>query len=90
MNLVLKMPELRERLNALGSEPAGSTPEEMTARIRAESRMPARPTPRCFGNPDFFHATWAIASSGFETTMMMQFGEYFTTSSVTPATIPAP
>lgn len=37
MNLVLKMPEVRERLNALGSEPAGSTPEEMMARIRTES-----------------------------------------------------
>jgi hypothetical protein len=28
MNFVLKMPDIRERLNALGSEPAGSTPEE--------------------------------------------------------------
>ena len=37
MNLVLKMPEVRERLNALGSEPAGSTPDEMLARIRTES-----------------------------------------------------
>jgi hypothetical protein len=26
---------------------------------------------------------WAIASSGFDTGMMMQFGEYFTTCSVT-------
>ena len=37
MNAVLKMPDIRERLNALGSEPAGSTPEEMVARIRSES-----------------------------------------------------
>ena len=42
MNLVLKMPELRERLNALGSEPAGTTPEEMAARIRTESAQFAR------------------------------------------------
>jgi tripartite-type tricarboxylate transporter receptor subunit TctC len=42
MNLVLKMPEIRERLNALGSEPAGSTPEEMGARIRTESAQFAR------------------------------------------------
>lgn len=37
LNFVLKMPDIRERLNAVGSEPAGSTPEEMAARIRAES-----------------------------------------------------
>jgi tripartite-type tricarboxylate transporter receptor subunit TctC len=42
MNLVLKMPEVRERLNALGSEPAGSTPEEMMARMRTESTQFAR------------------------------------------------
>jgi tripartite-type tricarboxylate transporter receptor subunit TctC len=42
MNLVLRMPEIRERLNALGSEPAGTTAEEMVARIRAESAQFAR------------------------------------------------
>lgn len=42
MNLVLKMPEVRERLNALGSEPAGGSREEMTARIRTESAQFAR------------------------------------------------
>jgi tripartite-type tricarboxylate transporter receptor subunit TctC len=42
MNLVLKMPELRERLNALGSEPAGTTSQEMVERMRAESAQFAR------------------------------------------------
>ena len=42
MNLVLRMPEIRERLNALGSEPGGSTAEEMVARIRTESAQFAR------------------------------------------------
>lgn len=42
MNQVLKMPEVRERLNALGSEPAGSSPGEMAERIRAESAQFAR------------------------------------------------
>jgi tripartite-type tricarboxylate transporter receptor subunit TctC len=37
MQLVLKLPEVRERLGAVGSEPGGSTPEEMAARIRKES-----------------------------------------------------
>ena len=37
INAVLKMPDVRERLNALGSEPAGSSSEEMLARIRIES-----------------------------------------------------
>jgi tripartite-type tricarboxylate transporter receptor subunit TctC len=37
MNAVLNLPEIRERLNALGSEPAGSTPEQMLARMRRES-----------------------------------------------------
>jgi tripartite-type tricarboxylate transporter receptor subunit TctC len=36
IHTVLKLPELRERLNAVGSEPGGSTPEEMAARIRRE------------------------------------------------------
>jgi tripartite-type tricarboxylate transporter receptor subunit TctC len=42
MNLVLRMPEIRERLNALGSEPAGTTADEMVARIRTESAQFAR------------------------------------------------
>ena len=39
---VLRMPETRERLNALGSEPGGSTPEELAARIRTESEQFAK------------------------------------------------
>jgi tripartite-type tricarboxylate transporter receptor subunit TctC len=42
MNLVLRMPDIRERLNALGSEPAGTTADEMVARIRTESAQFAR------------------------------------------------
>jgi tripartite-type tricarboxylate transporter receptor subunit TctC len=42
MNQVLKMPEVRERLNALGSEPAGTTAAEMAARMREESAQFAR------------------------------------------------
>jgi tripartite-type tricarboxylate transporter receptor subunit TctC len=42
INLVLKMPDIRERLNALGSEPAGSTPDEMTARVGTESAQFAK------------------------------------------------
>jgi tripartite-type tricarboxylate transporter receptor subunit TctC len=37
INTVLKMADVRARLNGMGSEPAGSTVEEMAARISAES-----------------------------------------------------
>lgn len=33
---ILRMPEIRQRLSALGAEPAGSTPEEFAAHIKAE------------------------------------------------------
>ena len=39
INAVLKMPDVRERLNGLGSQPAGSTVEEMATRIRTESEQ---------------------------------------------------
>jgi tripartite-type tricarboxylate transporter receptor subunit TctC len=39
INAVLKMPDVRERLNGLGSQPAGSTVEEMAERIRTESEQ---------------------------------------------------
>lgn len=42
MSLVLKMPDIRERLKAVGSETGGSTPEEMAARIREESAQFAK------------------------------------------------
>ena len=42
INLVLKMPEIRERLTAVGSEPAGGTPEGMTERMQAESTQFSR------------------------------------------------
>jgi tripartite-type tricarboxylate transporter receptor subunit TctC len=34
---VLQMPEVRERLAAMGADPSGETPAELAARIRAES-----------------------------------------------------
>src|SRR5438128_2670951 len=40
----------------------------MNVRNRAESRTPAIPITRCLGKPDLFHASWAMASSGFVTT----------------------
>jgi tripartite-type tricarboxylate transporter receptor subunit TctC len=36
VNAVIKLPDVRERMNALGAEPAGSTPEEFGAFIRTE------------------------------------------------------
>ena len=36
INHVLKMPEVRERLQGLGISPAGSTPQELDAEIRSE------------------------------------------------------
>ena len=56
-------------------------------RMRAESRTPAMPITRFFGNPERRNATCVIASSGFETTMMNAFGEYFATWSVTAPTM---
>ena len=46
----------------------------MKARIRAESSTPAMPMTRSRGNFDSLSTAWAIASSGFDTGMMMQFG----------------
>ena len=59
----------------------------MNAEKRAVSRMPAIPTTRSFGKPETAWATWHIASSGFETTTITDFGERRTTSFVTEATI---
>jgi tripartite-type tricarboxylate transporter receptor subunit TctC len=36
INRILKLPEVNERLSSLGAEPAGSTPDEFAAHIRAE------------------------------------------------------
>ena len=38
------------------------------------SRIPAWPKTRCFGKPDTFFATWHIASSGFDKTIITAFG----------------
>ena len=57
--------------------------------MRAESKTPAMPMTRCFGKPERRSATWHIASSGFETMMRTESGEYFTTSSTTAETMPA-
>jgi len=54
----------------------------INVRKRALSRTPAIPTTRFLGNPETQNAACAIASSGLVTTIMMQFGEYFTTPSV--------
>ena len=45
------------------------------------------PTTRSFGNFETALATWHIASSGFETTTMIDFGDRLTTSFVTEPTI---
>jgi hypothetical protein len=45
------------------------------------------PTTRCFLKRDAAFATWHIASSGFETTTRIAFGERFTASFVTADTI---
>ena len=47
------------------------------------------PRTRFFGKPDSRSATWHIASSGFETTMMIAFWEYLTHSFVTLRTMSA-
>ena len=57
--------------------------------MRAESSTPAMPMTRCLGKPERLNATCVIASSGFETTMMMELGEYLTTSSTTLDTMSA-
>ena len=54
--------------------------------MRAESNTPAIPSTRFFGKPLTLSAACAMASSGFVTTMMMQFGECFTICSTTAFT----
>ena len=73
-----------------GSNGYDETPSSiaMKVRMRAESRTPAMPNTRCFGRPEALKATWHIASSGLDTTMMMQLGEYLTTCSVTCCMMP--
>ena len=39
---VLRLPEVRERLAALGADPVGSTPQAFDAFVRAEKRAGAR------------------------------------------------
>ncbi len=46
VNRLLRLPELIERLAAVGAEPAGSTPEEFAARIRDEGAVFARTVER--------------------------------------------
>ena len=53
----------------------------------AVSRIPAIPTTRSFGNLETALATWHIASRGFETTTMIDFGERLTISLVTEPTM---
>jgi hypothetical protein len=59
----------------------------MNVRKRAVSRIPAWPKTRSFGKPETFFATWHIASSGFESTMITASGDAATTCSVTDLTI---
>ncbi len=47
------------------------------------------PITRSGGNPDFFQASWTIASSGFVTRMRMACGERWTVCSTTLPTISA-
>ena len=47
------------------------------------------PITRCFGNPEALKATEHMTSRGFETMIIMQFGECLTTFSVTDLTMPA-
>jgi tripartite-type tricarboxylate transporter receptor subunit TctC len=42
INRVLRMADVRDRLNGLGSEPAGGSPQEMLERIQTESAQFAR------------------------------------------------
>jgi hypothetical protein len=53
--------------------------QAMKVEKRAVSRMPAMPITRSRGQPETFLATWHIASSGFETTMMIASGDSATT-----------
>jgi hypothetical protein len=46
------------------------------------------PITRSFGNPAASNATWHMASSGLETTMMTASGDCATTCSVTLRTMP--
>ena len=61
--------------------------QAINAAKRAVSRIPAMPTTRSFGKPETAFATWHIASSGFETTTRIAFGDRRTTSLVTAPTI---
>ncbi len=55
----------------------------MNVRNRAESSTPAIPITRSRGNPACLNAVCAIASSGFDTTMMIVSGEAATTFATT-------
>src|SRR6266446_2596387 len=59
------------------------------ARYRAVSRTPAIPRTLWRGNPVTFIATYAITSSGLETTIRIAFGEVVLICSETCLTIPA-
>ena len=61
----------------------------MNVRNRAESSTPAMPMTRSGGNPDFFHASCTIASSGFVTRTRMALRERRATCSTTEPTISA-
>ena len=61
--------------------------QAMNVLKRDVSRMPAMPNTRSFGNPETLFATWHIASSGFDTTMITASGLCATTCSVTEPTI---
>ena len=61
---------------------------DRNARKRATSRQPAWPSTRCAGKPDAFHAVYTIASSGFDSTMMIEFGACCATFSATLDTMP--
>jgi hypothetical protein len=59
----------------------------MNVRYRAVSRIPAWPKTRSFGKSETFFATWHIASSGFESTMITASGDPAIVCSVTDLTI---
>ena len=61
----------------------------MKVRKRAESSTPAMPRTRSGGNPERFHASWTIASSGLVTRIRIAFRERATTWSTTAPTISA-
>ena len=71
-------------MTSLTEEPVS---QAMNVLKRDVSRMPAMPKTRSFGNPETFFATWHIASSGFDTTMITASGLCATTCSVTEPTI---